>query len=82
MRLLGAFGTGPRARIGRQFAQHQITAALAAILHQFDLEPDPDYRLDVCEPHPRIRGSTTAISPANQQQDCETNVAPHVMARC
>ncbi|WP_156094694.1 hypothetical protein [Nocardia lijiangensis] len=27
----------------------EITVALAAILHQFDLEPDPDYRLDVRE---------------------------------
>ncbi|MBB5911365.1 unspecific monooxygenase [Nocardia transvalensis] len=43
------FGTGPRACIGRQFAHHEITIALAAILHQFDLEPDPSYHLDVRE---------------------------------
>ncbi|MEV6387421.1 cytochrome P450 [Nocardia xishanensis] len=48
-RIFKPFGTGPRACIGRQFAQHEITVALAAILHQFDLEPDPDYRLDVRE---------------------------------
>jgi unspecific monooxygenase len=43
------FGTGPRACIGRQFAYHEIAVTLAAILHQFDLEPDPGYRLDVRE---------------------------------
>ncbi|WP_083880784.1 cytochrome P450 [Nocardia araoensis] len=48
-RVYKPFGTGPRACIGRQFAQHEIMVALAAILHRFELEPDPDYRLDVRE---------------------------------
>lgn len=48
-RIYKPFGTGPRACIGRQFAQHEIMVALAGILHQFDLEPDPAYQLDVRE---------------------------------
>ena len=59
------FGTGPRACIGRQFALHEIVVALAAILHQYDLEPKPGYQLKVRDavtlkpvglqlrPHPR-----------------------------
>ncbi|WP_024806111.1 cytochrome P450 [Nocardia sp. BMG51109] len=43
------FGTGPRACIGRQFAHHEIAVTLAVLLHRFDLEPDPAYRLDVRE---------------------------------
>lgn len=43
------FGTGPRACIGRQFAIHEIILTLAAILHQYDLEPDPRYQLEVYE---------------------------------
>lgn len=43
------FGVGPRACIGRQFAQHEILIALAAILHQFELEPRPGYELQVSE---------------------------------
>ncbi|MGL5443158.1 MAG: cytochrome P450, partial [[Mycobacterium] stephanolepidis] len=43
------FGVGPRACIGRQFAQHEIVIALAAILHQFELEPRPGYKLQVSE---------------------------------
>ncbi|MFV8268129.1 cytochrome P450 [Mycolicibacterium peregrinum] len=43
------FGTGPRACIGRQFALHEMMLTLAAVLHQFDLEPDPDYRLEISE---------------------------------
>lgn len=42
-----AFGTGPRACIGRQFALHEILIALAAILHQYDLRPKPGYELQV-----------------------------------
>ncbi|WP_084496692.1 cytochrome P450 [Nocardia amamiensis] len=48
-RIYKPFGTGPRACIGRQFAQHEIMVTLAAILHEFDLDPDPGYRLDVQE---------------------------------
>lgn len=43
------FGTGPRACIGRQFALHEILVTLAAVLHQFDLDPSPDYRLAAAE---------------------------------
>ncbi|NNH70174.1 cytochrome P450 [Nocardia uniformis] len=48
-RVYKPFGTGPRACLGRQFALHEIMVTLAVILHQFDLEPDPDYQLDVVE---------------------------------
>lgn len=48
-RVYKPFGTGPRACIGRQFAHHEIAVALALILHQYDLEPDPVYHLDVRE---------------------------------
>ncbi|MBF6332327.1 cytochrome P450 [Nocardia transvalensis] len=48
-RIYKPFGTGARACIGRQFAHQEIMVTLAAILHQFDLEPDPHYRLDVRE---------------------------------
>jgi cytochrome P450 len=43
------FGTGPRACIGRQFAIHEILVTLAAVLHQYDLEPQPGYQLEVSE---------------------------------
>lgn len=43
------FGTGARACIGRQFALHEIMLTLAAVLHQFELEPEPGYRLKVSE---------------------------------
>ncbi len=43
------FGVGVRQCIGRQFAQHEIVVALAAILHQFDLESRPGYKLQVAE---------------------------------
>lgn len=43
------FGVGARACIGRQFAQHEILITLAAILHQYELEPRPDYKLQVSE---------------------------------
>jgi cytochrome P450 len=43
------FGTGARACIGRQFAIHEIMLSLAAILHQFDLGPEPGYTLTVSE---------------------------------
>ncbi|MFD3430219.1 cytochrome P450 [Nocardia fluminea] len=48
-RVYKPFGTGPRACIGRQFAHHEIAVTLAAVLHQFDLESDPGYTLDVRE---------------------------------
>lgn len=48
-RVYKPFGTGPRACIGRQFAHHEIAVTLAALLHQFDLESDPGYDLDVRE---------------------------------
>lgn len=53
------FGTGPRACIGRQFALHEILLTLAAILHQFDLEPQPGYQLKVSE--------MMTLKPANLQ---------------
>jgi cytochrome P450 len=43
------FGTGARACLGRQFALHEILLTLAAVLHQYDLEPRPGYRLSVSE---------------------------------
>lgn len=43
------FGTGARACIGRQFALHEIMLTLAATLHQFTLEPERDYKLQVSE---------------------------------
>lgn len=43
------FGTGARACIGRQFALHEIMLTLAAILHQFTLEPEPGYQLQASE---------------------------------
>lgn len=43
------FGVGARACIGRQFAQQEILITLAAILHQYDLEPRPGYQLQVSE---------------------------------
>ncbi|WP_433662677.1 cytochrome P450 [Nocardia sp. CA-128927] len=43
------WGTGPRACIGRQFALHGITLALAQILRRFDLHPEPGYDLIVNE---------------------------------
>lgn len=43
------FGTGIRSCIGRQFALHETVLALALILHRYDLEPEPGYRLDVEE---------------------------------
>lgn len=53
------FGTGPRACIGRQFALHEIVLALAAILHQYELEPQPGYRLEIAE--------TLTLKPAGLQ---------------
>lgn len=67
------FGTGPRACIGRQFALHEILLALAAILHQYNLEPKPGYHLKIAETltlkpadfqlrlHPRHQGATNPI---------------------
>ncbi|MDP0398578.1 cytochrome P450 [Tsukamurella strandjordii] len=43
------FGTGARACIGRQFAIHEALVILARLLHEFDIESDPDYRLRVDE---------------------------------
>ncbi|NUT98556.1 MAG: cytochrome P450 [Saccharothrix sp.] len=43
------FGTGERACIGRQFALHEATLALGAVLRRYELVPDPDYRLRVAE---------------------------------
>lgn len=53
------FGTGPRACIGRQFALHEIVLTLAAILHQYDLEPKPGYHLKIAE--------TLTLKPADFQ---------------
>lgn len=43
------FGSGPRACIGRQFALHEIVLTLAAILHQYELEPRLGYQLKIAE---------------------------------
>jgi len=43
------WGTGPRSCIGRQFALHETTLALAQILRRFDLHPEPGYKLIVNE---------------------------------
>ncbi len=43
------FGTGERACIGRQFALHEATLALGAVLRRYDLVADPRYRLRVAE---------------------------------
>ncbi|WP_082972509.1 cytochrome P450 [Mycobacterium sp. 1245852.3] len=43
------FGTGPRSCIGRQFALHEVLVTLAMILHQYHLEPDTGYQLQVSE---------------------------------
>jgi hypothetical protein len=43
------FGTGPRACIGRQFALHEAMLTPAAVLHQFDVQADPEYALRISE---------------------------------
>ncbi|NED69920.1 cytochrome P450, partial [Streptomyces sp. SID10244] len=44
------FGTGPRACIGRQFAIHEATLALASIIRSFDISfPDGVPPLEVDE---------------------------------
>ncbi len=43
------WGTGERACIGRQFAIHEAVLVLGTILQQFDIRPDPDYRLKIEE---------------------------------
>jgi cytochrome P450 len=43
------FGTGERACIGRQFAVHEATLALATVLRRYDLDAPADYRLRVAE---------------------------------
>jgi cytochrome P450 len=48
-RIYKPWGTGPRACIGRAFALHEVTLALAKILREFDLHPEPGYQLIVDE---------------------------------
>ncbi|MFT4298077.1 MAG: cytochrome P450 [Aeromicrobium sp.] len=43
------FGTGERACIGRQFAQHESILVLARLLHRYDITGDPGYELDIVE---------------------------------
>jgi cytochrome P450 / NADPH-cytochrome P450 reductase len=43
------FGHGPRACIGRQFAMHEASLALALVLHRFDPIPQPGYTLRIRE---------------------------------
>lgn len=43
------FGTGARACLGRRFALHEILLTLAAVLHQYELEPRPAYCLAASE---------------------------------
>ncbi|MGK8555676.1 cytochrome P450 [Nocardia gipuzkoensis] len=43
------FGTGTRACIGRQFAYHEVMLALAHVLHAYDFEHNPGYKLDIAE---------------------------------
>lgn len=64
------FGTGVRSCLGRQFALHEIVLTLAAVVHQFEIEPQPGYQLKVSEtltlkpaglrlrPRPRRMGPT------------------------
>ncbi|MGW4381403.1 cytochrome P450 [Kitasatospora sp. NPDC004531] len=68
------FGTGARACIGRQFAQHEATLTLAMLLQRFAVEGDDAYELAVAEPGffmpggftlkvaPRDPATTTALS--------------------
>lgn len=56
---INRFGTGARACIGRQFAQHEILLTLAAILHEYELQPRPGYKLQVSE--------TLTLKPAGLQ---------------
>lgn len=48
-RIYKPFGTGERACIGRQFALHEIMLTVAAVMRQFDIEPEQGYRLAVSE---------------------------------
>jgi cytochrome P450 len=43
------FGTGERSCIGRQFALHEAVLVLARLLHRYDIEGDPDYKLEIAE---------------------------------
>ncbi|MFE3260615.1 cytochrome P450 [Nocardia sp. NPDC059091] len=43
------FGTGERACIGRQFANHEALVALAFILRRYELVGDPGYKLQISE---------------------------------
>ncbi|MBM4479818.1 cytochrome P450 (plasmid) [Prescottella equi] len=47
--LFKPFGTGIRSCIGRQFALHEMTLALATLVQRFDITPEPDYALEVEE---------------------------------
>ena len=47
--LFKPFGTGIRSCIGRQFALHEMTLALATLLLRFDITPEPGYELAVEE---------------------------------
>ncbi|CRK54614.1 Unspecific monooxygenase [Rhodococcus sp. RD6.2] len=47
--LFKPFGTGIRSCIGRQFALHEMTLALATLLLRFDVTPEPEYELVVEE---------------------------------
>jgi cytochrome P450 len=49
LRVYKPFGTGARACLGRQFAFHEILLTLAAVLHQYELEPIPGYNLSASE---------------------------------
>ncbi|OSC38170.1 cytochrome P450 [Mycobacterium decipiens] len=48
-RIYKPFGTGARACLGRRFALHETLLTLAAVLHQYDLEPRPGYCLSASE---------------------------------
>ena len=43
------FGTGERACIGRQFALHEAVLVLARLLHRYDMDANPDYKLEISE---------------------------------
>lgn len=47
--LFKPFGTGIRSCIGRQFALHEMTLALATLVLRFDITPEPGYSLEVEE---------------------------------
>ncbi len=69
------FGNGQRACIGRQFAMHEATLALAMILQRFRLIAPPDYQLTINE--------TLTLKPAGFKIRLETreHLEPGILLR-